>query len=97
LYFRLKVLELHLPSLRERRGDLPLLVDHLLKQSWRRAGERPYFTARAEQTLCGYAWPGNVRELSHVVERACLLATGPELGLDLLPPEVAPQPEAPST
>ena len=89
LYFRLKVLDLTLPPLRERRGDVPLLLDHFLRRHWRRAGEHPRWTARAEQALLAHAWPGNIRELSHAVERACLLARGPELDVELLPPELA--------
>ncbi len=89
LYFRLKVLDLTLPPLRERRGDVQLLVDHFLRKHWRRPGERPRWTARAERALLAHAWPGNVRELSHAVERACLLARGPELDVELLPPELA--------
>ncbi len=89
LYFRLKVLDLVLPPLRDRRGDIPLLADHFLRRSWRRPGERPRWTARAERALQGHAYPGNVRELSHAVERVCLLARGPELDVDLLPPEMA--------
>jgi len=89
LYFRLKVLDLKLPPLRERRGDVLLLADHFLRRHWRRPGEKPRWTARAERALFAYDFPGNVRELSHAVERACLLARGPELDLGLLPPEVA--------
>jgi transcriptional regulator with GAF, ATPase, and Fis domain len=89
LYFRLKVLDLTLPPLRERRGDVPLLADHFLRRSWRRPGERPRWTPRAERAFQGYDYPGNVRELAHAVERACLLARGPELDVELLPPELA--------
>ncbi|MEA2561938.1 MAG: two-component system, NtrC family, response regulator PilR [Acidobacteriota bacterium] len=89
LYFRLKVLDLKLPPLRERRGDILLLADHFLRRHWRRAGEKPRWTSRTERVIASYHYPGNVRELSHLVERACLLARGPELDLDLLPPEVA--------
>jgi transcriptional regulator with GAF, ATPase, and Fis domain len=89
LYFRLKVLDLTLPPLRERRGDVPLLADHFLRRFWRRPGERPRWTPRAERALQAYGYPGNVRELSHAIERVCLLARCPELDLDLLPPEMA--------
>ena len=89
LYFRLKVLDLTLPPLRERRGDILLLADHFLRRYWRRPGERPRWTLRAERALTAHAYPGNVRELAHAVERACLLARGPELDLDVLPPDLA--------
>jgi transcriptional regulator with GAF, ATPase, and Fis domain len=89
LYFRLKVLDLTLPPLRERRGDVPLLADHFLRRFWRRPGEQPRWTPRAERALQAYPYPGNIRELGHAVERACLLARGPDLDLDLLPPEMA--------
>jgi Nif-specific regulatory protein/two-component system response regulator HydG len=90
LYFRLKVIELEIPPLRERASDIPLLVGHLLDACWKRPGPRPRFTARAERVLREHAWPGNVRELAHVVERACVLASGPELDLDLFPPDIVP-------
>jgi Nif-specific regulatory protein/two-component system response regulator HydG len=89
LYFRLKVLEVELPALRQRRGDVPLLLDHFLRRHWGRKAGTPRWTARAERALLAYDYPGNVRELGHVVERACILARGPELDVDLLPPEVA--------
>jgi Nif-specific regulatory protein/two-component system response regulator HydG len=89
LYFRLKVLDLTLPPLRDRRGDVPLLADHFLRRFWRRPGERPRWTPRAERALQAHPYPGNVRELSHAIERVCLLARGPELDLDLLPPDLA--------
>ncbi|WP_437966606.1 sigma 54-interacting transcriptional regulator [Sorangium sp. So ce260] len=88
LYFRLKVIELEIPPLRERAGDIPLLVEHFLRARWRRPGEQPRWTARAEQALRQHAYPGNVRELAHAVERACILATGPVLDVDLLPPDL---------
>ncbi|MFL6202010.1 MAG: sigma 54-interacting transcriptional regulator [Thermoanaerobaculia bacterium] len=89
LYFRLKVLDLTLPPLRDRRGDVLLLADHFLRRHWRRAGEKPRWTPRAERALLAYGYPGNVRELAHAVERACLLAREPELDVPLLPPEMA--------
>jgi transcriptional regulator with GAF, ATPase, and Fis domain len=89
LYFRLKVIDVTLPPLRERQGDVPLLMEHFLQKHWRRPEERPRWTPRAERALLAYAWPGNVRELESAVERACVLARGPELDLDLLPVEVA--------
>ena len=88
LYFRLKVLELHLPPLRERQSDIPILFDHFLKLHWRRPGETPTLSAVAARALQAYEFPGNVRELAHIVERACLLATGPRIDVDLLPEEM---------
>ena len=88
LYYRLRVLDLRLPPLREREGDLAVLLKHFLKRYWSRPGERPRWAPEVEQLLREYGFPGNVRELATLVERACLLATGPELGKDLLPPEV---------
>ncbi|HUX34360.1 MAG TPA: sigma-54 dependent transcriptional regulator [Gemmatimonadaceae bacterium] len=77
LFFRLNTVELHLPPLRERRDDIPLLAMHFLKEF---AGHyrRPVagFSAEAMQALLRYSWPGNVRELAHAVERATLLAQG---------------------
>jgi transcriptional regulator with GAF, ATPase, and Fis domain len=89
LYFRLNVLELHLPPLRERQGDLPLLLEHFLRRHWKRPGAPPRFDESARRVLERHAWPGNIRELEHVVERACLLARGPDIGLSLLPPALA--------
>lgn len=89
LYYRLKTLEVKLPPLRERQGDILHLVDHYLRKFWKQPEERPRWTPRAERALLSYAWPGNIRELSGAVERTCVLARGPELDLDLLPPEVA--------
>ena len=89
LYFRLKVIELHIPPLRERPSDIPLLVEHFVRVHWRRAGQEPRWSARAERALASYAYPGNVRELAHAVERACILAPGPEMDVELLPAEIA--------
>jgi Nif-specific regulatory protein/two-component system response regulator HydG len=89
LYYRLKVIELSIPPLRERRGDILLLAERFLQAFWRRPGEAPRFSPRAERALGAHAYPGNVRELAHAVERACVLAKGPELDLDVLPPEIA--------
>ena len=88
------MIELEIPPLRERASDVPLLVEHFLGRSWKRPGERPRWTARAERALREHAWPGNVRELGHVIERAAVLARGPVLDVDLFPADLAP-PAAP--
>ena len=96
LYYRLKVLELTVPPLRERASDVPLLVEHFLDRFWPYEGDRPRFSRRAQRRLAAYDYPGNVRELAHLVERACVLARGPGLDVDLLPPELDIQPGASS-
>jgi DNA-binding NtrC family response regulator len=77
LLFRLNTIEIHLPALRERREDLPLLANYFLRQfSQRYRKLLTGFESAAMQTLLEYAWPGNVRELEHAVERAVLMAEG---------------------
>ena len=77
LFFRLNTVEIHLPPLRERRDDIPLLAGHFLKQFAARY-RRPVtgFSPDGMRALLAYSWPGNVRELAHAVERATLLAEG---------------------
>jgi formate hydrogenlyase transcriptional activator len=88
LYYRLNVFPVHLPPLRERRDDIPLLVHFLVNKFAPRVGKRLDGVSRATmQRLQEYPWPGNVRELENVLERAVILATGPtlEVAPDLLP------------
>jgi DNA-binding NtrC family response regulator len=80
LYFRINTFEIRLPPLRERVGDLPGLVDHLIRRFASRRGmiEPPRVTPEAYEALARHSWPGNVRELANVVERAMILAgSGP--------------------
>ncbi len=90
LLFRLKVIEIRLPPLRDREGDVARLtrgfVDRFCQEHAARA--RRVHPA-AMEALAAYAWPGNVRELRNVLERAVVLAPGDEVTLDLLPPEIA--------
>ncbi len=80
LLFRLNTIEVHLPPLRERREDIPLLAMHFLRQHAQRYRKQLLgFDAGAMQALLGGAWQGNVRELNHVVERAVLMATGNQI------------------
>ncbi len=90
LYYRLNVIALQLPALRERREDIPLLVDHFI-QKYCAENSKPaqHFTPEALQLLVDHAWPGNVRELENAVERAVVLSTGAEMGAELLPDEIA--------
>ncbi len=80
LFFRLQVVEIRVPPLRERRDDIPLLAEHFLKRFVRETGRKiKGFTPAAIQKMVEYHWPGNVRELRNVVERTVALGTGPML------------------
>jgi len=89
LYYRLRVIDLHVPPLRERPEELLGLVRDLLAQTATRLG-RPVvgYTPRALDRLLDYPWPGNIRELEHALERACAVATGPEIDVEDLPDAV---------
>jgi DNA-binding NtrC family response regulator len=100
LYFRLAVIILHLPPLRERGGDILLLADHYLRRFNAKYGRQVrQLDPRARELLRAYPWPGNVRELSHVIERAVLWSRGPVLEVEHLslaaPMGSAPTPEPP--
>lgn len=87
LLFRLNTVEIHVPPLRDRRQDIPLLARHFLAGLAKRYRRSFGFAADAEKSLLAHSWPGNVRELAHVVERAVLMADGEairarDLGLD---------------
>ncbi len=89
LYFRLKVVDLNLPPLRERKEDIPALVGHFIRDAGRRMG-RPIegITPRALDALLAYSWPGNIRELKHVIERAVLLCDDDQIDLAHLPHDI---------
>src|SRR6202171_5705417 len=89
LYHRLNVIHLHLPPLRDRREDIPRLLDHFLRKFSEENG-RPLtrFTPGALKLLVDYDWPGNVRELENVVERAVVLSSQELMDVDLLPESV---------
>ncbi|MBP48373.1 MAG: Fis family transcriptional regulator [Myxococcales bacterium] len=93
LFYRLSVVRMHLPPLRERREDVPLLVRHILKTGgFNRTddGQRVKgITTSALESLMRYEWPGNVRELTNVVERACSFAEGEFIQLEDLPDHIA--------
>ena len=89
LYYRLNVIPIYLPALRERPEDIPVLIDYFA-QSYAASNNRsvPELSSDVIQSLKSYAWPGNVRELQNYVERAIILSTGQRLTLDLFPPHV---------
>ncbi len=90
LYYRIRVVPMRLPPLRERREDIPLLVEHLVRKHALRLGRPPLMPdAEAMRALLDHPWPGNIRELEHALERALLLARGDRLVLADLPPEIA--------
>lgn len=97
LYYRLNVIRLELPALRERLEDIPLLVDHFVRKFAKNA-KRPVngIEKAALAALMRYNWPGNVRELEHVIERAVLLGNQPVIGLEDLPAFGTPD-KGPST
>jgi transcriptional regulator with PAS, ATPase and Fis domain len=90
LYYRLNVIPISIPPLRERNEDIPVLAQHFLKRF--AADTKKTFLgirASAQSALVSYPWPGNVRELGNVIERAAVLGEGPEITLDDLPPRIA--------
>jgi two-component system response regulator PilR (NtrC family) len=98
LFYRLNVIFLQLPPLRERKDDIPLLVQHFLDRFTEESRKRPMIlTPAAMDQLMAYDWPGNVRELENVIERAVVLCGDREIGPDLIPDHVSAdvRPEVP--
>ncbi len=90
LFYRLNVVPIHIPPLRERREDIPLLADHFIaKFNDRLKKEIVAITPEAIERLVAYQWPGNIRELENLMERTILFCEGPEIRVSDLPPEVA--------
>jgi len=84
LFFRLNVFPVHVPPLRERQGDIPVLVRHFTHQFSRRMNRLiETIPSAAMDALCRYHWPGNIRELQNVIERAVIISTGPVLSVDV--------------
>jgi len=95
LYYRLNVVPIHIPPLRERREDIPLLVDHFLaKFNDRLKKQIGSVSADAVSRLVSYHWPGNIRELENMMERTMLFCERPEIQASDLPPEIAGLPAA---
>lgn len=91
LYYRLNVVNIILPALRERRGDIPLLLDHFLKEMTARHERKvAHFSKAARQALMAYDWPGNIRQLRNVVERMVVVDLDGLLDVDDLPDDIAP-------
>jgi DNA-binding NtrC family response regulator len=90
LFYRLNVIAIDLPPLRQRKEDIPLLVEFFLRK-YSEENQRParVMTPEALRPLINYSWPGNVRELENIMERAVVLSSGPEIGPDLLPDYIA--------
>jgi DNA-binding NtrC family response regulator len=98
LYYRLNVVTVHLPPLRERRDDLLLLIKHFGQMKAREMGAaEKTFKPEAVDVLMRYPWPGNVRELENLIERLLVLAEGPHIGLDDLPDQVKRTEQDPGT
>lgn len=96
LFYRLKVVEVHLPPLRERRDDIPLLVDHFIKKFSAKFNKTLHsISHQALRALTVYHWPGNVRELEHALEHAFVLCRNLTITLSDLPPELSDPPSAP--
>ncbi|MBU0676461.1 MAG: sigma 54-interacting transcriptional regulator [Proteobacteria bacterium] len=89
LYFRLRVVDIPLPPLRDRNGDLLLLANHFIARFSKRLGHTiTGISDQAKELLCSFSWPGNVRELEHVIERACVLCKGHTITSEDLPAEI---------
>jgi two-component system, NtrC family, response regulator PilR len=94
LFYRLHVIAINLPSLRDRKDDIPLLVQHFLdKYGTENARPNLEVAPEALDLLMEYDWPGNVRELENVIERATVLTQGPRIGSDLIPEHVRRAPD----
>jgi two-component system response regulator HydG len=91
LFYRLNVVNLRLPALRDRREDIPLLAAHFLDRICHERGQNFTLSDEVLRTMMRYDWPGNVRELENAVERACALSSGPVLHLGDLPTQLQQQ------
>ncbi|HVP66537.1 MAG TPA: sigma-54 dependent transcriptional regulator [Anaeromyxobacteraceae bacterium] len=103
LFYRLNVVQIRLPALRERREDIPVFVEHFLERFSAELGrKKPRVLPEVSRLLAAYHWPGNLRELANVLERAATLAEGDVIGPELLPPALrgglsdAPTPSVPA-
>jgi DNA-binding NtrC family response regulator len=96
LYYRIAVIDIHMPALRERTEDIPFLVEHFLRVNAYGGRERLQVTPEAMSCLTRYPWPGNIRELRNVIERLSVLADSQMLTVDTLPPAIAKAAQEPA-
>jgi transcriptional regulator with PAS, ATPase and Fis domain len=92
LYFRLNVLTLRIPALRERREDIPLLIAYFMERMTRASGQEKILSDEALKAMLAYDWPGNVRELENCLERTHAFTSGPLIHTTDLPREIAKLP-----
>jgi two-component system response regulator AtoC len=98
LFYRINVMTIHLPPLRERRGDIPLLIGYFIDQFNKKLNkEVEGLTSEAVPALMGYSWPGNIRELENVIERAVLLSKDRWITPEELPPSITSDQSMPAT
>ena len=102
LFYRLNVFPISIPPLRQRKADLPLLVDYFISKTAREYGRQFYFSAECMEILASYNWPGNVRELENLIERVAIMAESNQIQPRMLPAylfssKAAPSFEAPNT
>jgi DNA-binding NtrC family response regulator len=97
MYFRLAAFEIHIPPLRERIEDIPLLAEHFLRQSRVNATGKAYLTDAVMKELCRRTWVGNARELRSAIDHGAVLARGGAIGPEHLPPAVSLSGESPAT
>jgi two-component system response regulator HydG len=97
LYFRFRVVQIELPALRDRRSDIPMMIDAFLAEFARQHGKAiTSITSAARQRLVDYDWPGNVRELRNAIENMVVIAAGDTLDVEDIPPHIVPDASAPS-
>ena len=87
LYFRLNVMPIFIPPLKERTEDIPSLIEYFLKK-YREKGQNINFSQEAIKKLQFYSWPGNIRELENVIQRTLILTNGSEVNIDDLPENI---------
>ena len=97
LFYRLNVVQIHVPPLRERKDDLPLMISAFVKEIAEENGKIiESIDSKARSALYAYDWPGNVRQLRNCIESAVVMSTGPIITLDELPPSIRDMDEVPA-